>query len=84
MPTRKSENDSLKGTPSLNCMISACSTTRIYCRPDCPPGRRTKPQNRVYFPSLELARALGFRACKVCKPDEGIYAKWLPKRYSVR
>ena len=30
--------------------INGCRTTRIYCRPDCPAGRRTKPENRVHYP----------------------------------
>jgi len=51
-------------------VIHGCRTTKIYCRPDCPPGRRTKPENRVYFQSVEEARANGYRACKVCRPDE--------------
>jgi len=51
-------------------MINGCKTTKIYCRPDCPPGRRTKPENRVRFESPEEARSAGYRACKVCKPDE--------------
>jgi O-6-methylguanine DNA methyltransferase len=50
--------------------ISGCRTTKIYCRPDCPAGRRTKPENKVYFQSTEEARAQGYRACKICKPDE--------------
>jgi len=50
--------------------ISGCRTTKIYCRPDCPPGRRTKPENRVCFNSRNEARAKGYRACKVCKPDD--------------
>ncbi|HIN72519.1 MAG TPA: hypothetical protein EYM98_08065, partial [Dehalococcoidia bacterium] len=25
-------------------MFNACATTKIVCRPDCPPGRRTKPE----------------------------------------
>lgn len=57
-------------------MVNACRTTRIYCRPNCPPGRRTKPENRVLFPTLEAARAAGYRACKVCRPDEGEYGEW--------
>lgn len=28
-----------------------------------------KPENRVYFNSREEARANGYRACKICKPD---------------
>ena len=50
--------------------ITGCRTTRIYCQPDCPPGRRTRPENRVTFASREEARASGYRACKVCKPDD--------------
>ena len=51
-------------------VIIGCRTTKIYCRPGCPPGRRTKPENRVYFSSRNEARVKGYRACKVCKPDE--------------
>jgi methylated-DNA-[protein]-cysteine S-methyltransferase len=49
--------------------VPACRTTKIYCRVGCPAGKRTKPQNRVYFKSHEDARAHGYRACKICKPD---------------
>ncbi len=49
--------------------LHGCRNTRIYCLPDCPAGRRTKPENRVYFRSREEAWASGYRACKVCKPD---------------
>lgn len=52
-----------------NTVIHGCRTTKIYCRPDCSAGGRTKPENRVYFQSVEEARAGGYRACKVCKPD---------------
>jgi len=49
--------------------VEGCRTTRIYCRPDCPAGKYAKPENLVYFQSREEARAHGYRACKVCKPD---------------
>ena len=49
--------------------LQGCLTTRIYCRVDCPAGKRMKPENRVYFSSRKEARARGYRACKVCKPD---------------
>lgn len=49
--------------------LEGCRTTRIYCRVDCPAGRHMKAENRVYFKSHEEARANGYRACKVCKPD---------------
>ncbi len=49
--------------------IQGCRTTKIYCRTSCPAGKHTNPKNRVYFQSREEARAHGYRACKVCKPD---------------
>ena len=49
--------------------ITGCRTTRIYCRPDCVPGRRTRPENQVSFASRDEARTSGYRPCKVCKPD---------------
>jgi O-6-methylguanine DNA methyltransferase len=49
--------------------VEACRTTRIYCRPDCPADKHAKPENLVYFQSREEARAHGYRACEVCKPD---------------
>ncbi|MBI4198690.1 MAG: hypothetical protein HY533_06235 [Chloroflexi bacterium] len=60
--------------------IPACRTTRIYCRPNCPPGRRTLPKNRVSFPSEEAARQAGYRPCKVCRPDLGDYGPWQPRQ----
>jgi len=60
--------------------INGCRTTQIYCRVNCPPGRRTKPENRVYFGSINEARSKGFRACRVCTPglpDDG--KPWVPK-----
>ncbi|UCF56679.1 MAG: hypothetical protein JSW15_11505, partial [Deltaproteobacteria bacterium] len=50
--------------------ISGCRTTKIYCLADCPAGRRTKPENKIYFRSREEARTNGYRACKICKPEE--------------
>ncbi len=37
-------------------MLNACRTTHIFCRPNCPPGRRTKQENRLVFPSARAAR----------------------------
>ena len=55
--------------PNSAGIIYGCRTTRIYCRLDCPAGRRMKPENEVCFQSSEEARANGYRPCKVCKPD---------------
>ncbi len=67
--------DSSATAPSVH----ACRTTRIYCREDCPPGRRTRPENRVSFESRAAAQAAGYRACKVCRPDDGAEGPWRPK-----
>lgn len=62
--------------------VHACRTTRIYCREDCPPGRRTRPENRVSFESRAVAQAAGYRACKVCRPDDGSPGPWRAKSAS--
>jgi AraC family transcriptional regulator, regulatory protein of adaptative response / methylated-DNA-[protein]-cysteine methyltransferase len=59
-------------------VLNGCRTTRIYCRENCPPGRRTKPQNRVHFESEADAIVAGYRACKVCKPDQ-LTGPWEPR-----
>ena len=59
----------MNSTPGQIKEVIGCRTTRIYCRPGCPAGRRTKPENRVYFDSCEEAIANGYRACKICRPD---------------
>ena len=42
-------------------MLNGCRSTKIYCRLNCPPGRRTKPANRVEFASEVEAQAAGFQ-----------------------
>ena len=37
--------------------LNGCRTTRIYCRENCPPGRRTLRRNRVTFQSEAEAMA---------------------------
>jgi len=56
-------------------IIYGCRTTRVYCRPDCPAGRRMKLENQVCFQSNEEARANGYRPCKICKPDAPYVAR---------
>jgi methylphosphotriester-DNA--protein-cysteine methyltransferase len=48
--------------------------TRVYGRLDCRVALRhavngTYQKNRVFFADAETARAAGYRACKVCRPD---------------
>jgi len=55
--------------PGNAATVIGCRTTRIYCRPDCSMGGHARPENLAPFSSREEARASGYRACKVCKPD---------------
>jgi methylated-DNA-[protein]-cysteine S-methyltransferase len=50
--------------------IEGCRTPKIYCRVGCPAGKRMNPENRVEFSSREEAMTKGYRACKLCKPDD--------------
>ena len=50
--------------------IVAVKTTGIYCLPSCRPARKPKPENVEFYATPEQAKARGFRACKLCKPDD--------------
>ena len=46
----------------------AVKTTKIFCRPSCP-SRRPERKNVSFYPTAEMARAAGFRACLRCEPE---------------
>ncbi len=48
--------------------VYAVKTTKIFCRPSCP-SRRPERKNVTFFPSPDLARAGGYRACLRCEPE---------------
>ncbi len=48
--------------------VYAVKTTKIFCRPSCP-SRRPDRKNVSFYPTPELARAAGFRACLRCEPE---------------
>lgn len=50
--------------------IVAVKTTGIYCLPSCRPPRLPRRENVEFFSTPEEARAAGYRACKLCKPDD--------------
>jgi len=52
-------------------VLLGCASTRIVCRVGCVHGQRTRPENRVVFASVEDARSVGYRPCKVCRPAAG-------------
>ncbi|KAF1359402.1 hypothetical protein EJ07DRAFT_88053, partial [Lizonia empirigonia] len=43
-------------------------STQIYCRPTCP-ARLARRANISFQKTIAEAEALGFRACKRCKPN---------------
>jgi O-6-methylguanine DNA methyltransferase len=49
-------------------VLEGCTTTRIVCRVGCVHGRHMRSENRVVFASVEDARTVGYRPCKICKP----------------
>lgn len=50
--------------------VVAVLTTGIYCLPTCRPSRKPRPENVTFYATPAEARAAGFRACKLCKPDD--------------
>ena len=58
------------GKTSDGLFIVGVKTTGIYCLPSCRPARRPKPENVEFYATAEEAKANGFRACKLCKPDD--------------
>ena len=43
-------------------------TSKKYHRPDCRYALKIKPDNRIYFDSVEDARSQGYLPCKTCNP----------------
>ena len=49
----------------------AVKSTRIVCKPSCP-SRRPRREQVEFFPTLDAARAAGFRPCKRCEPGRTV------------
>jgi O-6-methylguanine DNA methyltransferase len=49
-------------------IYEGCTSTHIVCRVGCVHGRHMRADNRVVFASVDDARSVGYRPCKVCKP----------------
>lgn len=52
-----------------NPALVGCTSTRIFCRRGCPHDRRVGEQRRVVFASPGDARSVGYRPCRVCRPE---------------
>jgi AraC family transcriptional regulator of adaptative response/methylated-DNA-[protein]-cysteine methyltransferase len=46
----------------------AVKTTKIFCKPSCP-SRRPERKNVSFYPTAEMARGAGYRACLRCEPE---------------
>lgn len=58
----------VKKDPSFEGLFfMAVKTTGIFCRPVCT-ARKPKPENVVFYDSVQEAIAHGYRPCKICKP----------------
>ncbi len=60
---------SSKNTQYEGIFITAVKTTGIFCRPSCR-ARRPKPENVIFYNTVQQALQNGFRPCKICKPME--------------
>ncbi|KAB8141358.1 DNA-3-methyladenine glycosylase 2 family protein [Chloroflexia bacterium SDU3-3] len=49
--------------------ITAVRTTHIYCLPGCT-ARKPRPENVEFYATPDQALAAGYRACKMCRPDD--------------
>jgi hypothetical protein len=54
--------------PKENGTLMGSITSKKYHRPDCRYALKIKPDNRIYFPSIEDANRQGYLPCKVCNP----------------
>ncbi len=68
----ESRHDGASGSPVASEPVVGVRTTKIYCRPACRPSRMPKLENRVPFLDAVAARAAGYRACKLCRPDDAV------------
>ena len=49
-------------------VLEGCTSTRIVCRVGCTHGRHMRPEHRVVFATVDDARSVGYRPCKLCRP----------------
>lgn len=50
-------------------VLEGCTTTRILCRVGCGALARARADRHVTFASIEDARSVGYRPCRLCRPD---------------
>lgn len=50
-------------------VLEGCTSTRIVCRVGCPALARARADRRVVFADVADARSVGYRPCRVCRPE---------------
>jgi O-6-methylguanine DNA methyltransferase len=50
-------------------VLEGCASTRILCRVGCAALARARADRRVVFASVADARSVGYRPCRLCRPD---------------
>lgn len=50
-------------------VLEGSSRSRIVCRVGCPAGGKMRPDRSVVFASVADARSVGYRPCRVCRPE---------------
>ena len=50
-------------------ILEGCTSTRILCRVGCHALARSRPDRRVVFASVSDARSVGYRPCRLCRPE---------------
>ena len=58
-----------KGLLYEGIFITAVKTTGIFCRPSCR-ARKPKPENVIFYNTVQEALQNGFRPCKICRAME--------------
>lgn len=61
--------DSLEEMARAGFRFIGSDTTHIFCYPTCGHGKHLTERHRMQFTSADQARSMGYRACKVCRPN---------------
>ncbi len=51
-------------------ILEGNSVTHVICRVGCRATRRTRVDRRIVFADVEDARSVGYRPCRICRPEE--------------
>ena len=62
--------EGMESDASAGRVMSGSDTTKIYCYPSCRHARRTMEKHTRWFGSARQATEEGYRACKVCRPEQ--------------